>query len=320
MATAPPISATTSMASTRSATPPRRWPGRAARARRRDGAMSAGAAVAKPRRSLWRAGRDRRARRDDGQSRRANSSPRSDARASPLGLAAMDRLRLRISRPTAPRLGRQLHASCSFSTSRRRWRAAIGPASSAGAPMRRPFAARSRRAGAPSAAEMDLVLHRERLAHFAGRYERRRLPNCPTGRWSSGAGAPTRCAGTNCCHGAFSAMASLRRARGTVRVLTPPSSVAALAAGYRPLWADAFLKHGTGIDERRGMWVGGRRLLLALVAAIGSRPAARSRWRRSMRGSTARSRRYGSIPRRWSPRSTRIAPATDLGRCGSTLR
>ena len=29
-----------------------------------------------------------------------------------------------------------------------------------------------------------------------------------------------------------------------VRVLTPPSSVAALAAGYRPLWADE-LKNGT---------------------------------------------------------------------------
>ena len=94
-------------------------------------------------------------------------------------------------------------------------------------------------------------------------------------------------------------------------MLTPPSSVAALAAGYRPLWADAF-DQGTGhAMSAGGMWVGRRRLLLALVVALalagcGEEPLAPldARLDRYAR------RRCGSIPKRSPRRSTPIAPAT----------
>ena len=44
--------------------------------------------------------------------------------------------------------------------------------------------------GAPSAAEMDFVLHRERLAHFAGRYEEASLAELPDGTMVERAGRP----------------------------------------------------------------------------------------------------------------------------------
>ena len=50
-----------------------------------------------------------RARRADGQSRRALPSPRPDARPPPLGVAAMDLVPVRVPGPPSQRLGRQLH-------------------------------------------------------------------------------------------------------------------------------------------------------------------------------------------------------------------
>jgi hypothetical protein len=95
--------------------------------------------------------------------------------------------------------------------------------------------------GAPSAAEMDFVLHRERLAHFAGRYEEASLAELPDGTMVERAGRPYAARGRQLLPWSFLGYGVPEARSGErVRVLTPPSSVAALAAGYRPLWADAF--------------------------------------------------------------------------------
>jgi hypothetical protein len=97
------------------------------------------------------------------------------------------------------------------------------------------------REGAPSAAEMDLALHAERLDHFAGRFPTRPLAELPDGAMIERAGRPYAVRGDALLPWGFAGYgAPERRTTETVRVLTPASSVAALAAGYRPLWPDAF--------------------------------------------------------------------------------
>jgi hypothetical protein len=95
--------------------------------------------------------------------------------------------------------------------------------------------------GKPSAAEMDLALHAERLDHFAGRFDARPLAELPDGAMIERAGRPCAVRGDALLPWSFLGYgAPERRTTETVRVLTPASSVAALAAGYRPLWPDAF--------------------------------------------------------------------------------
>jgi hypothetical protein len=100
--------------------------------------------------------------------------------------------------------------------------------------------------GAPKAAEMDLVLHGERLAHFAGRYQEAQLGGLPDGAMVERGGRPYAVRGNQLLPWSFFGY-GVPEARSVerVRVLTPRASVAALAAGYRPLWADAF-DNGTG--------------------------------------------------------------------------
>ncbi len=95
--------------------------------------------------------------------------------------------------------------------------------------------------GAPKAAEMDLVLHRERLAHFAGRFEEAQLAELPDGAMVERAGRPYAVRGNRLLPWSFFGYGVPEaRSAERVRLLTPRASVAALADGYRPLWADAF--------------------------------------------------------------------------------
>jgi hypothetical protein len=90
----------------------------------------------------------------------------------------------------------------------------------------------------PRAGEMDAVLHRERLDGCAKRLHRRAIDDLPDGAviaWQQGACAvrgnsllPWTPAGY--------AARQPRTGFGTVDVLTPPSTLAVLAAGYRPQW------------------------------------------------------------------------------------
>jgi len=90
----------------------------------------------------------------------------------------------------------------------------------------------------PRAGEMDEVLHRERLDGRAKRRHRRAIDDLPDGAviaWEQGAFAvrgnsllPWTAAGY--------AARQRRPGSGTVDVLTPPSILAVLAAGYRPQW------------------------------------------------------------------------------------
>jgi hypothetical protein len=95
--------------------------------------------------------------------------------------------------------------------------------------------------GRTSAAAIDRRLHRERLAHFAGRFEARALDELSDGVMVERAGAPFAVRGDALLPWSFFGYgASEPRPRAArVRVLTPPSIVRALAAGYRPRWAEA---------------------------------------------------------------------------------
>jgi hypothetical protein len=95
--------------------------------------------------------------------------------------------------------------------------------------------------GRTSAAAIDRRLHRERLAHFAGRFEARALDELSDGVMVERAGAPFAVRGDALLPWSFFGYgASEPRPRAArVRVLTPPSIVRALASGYRPRWAEA---------------------------------------------------------------------------------
>jgi hypothetical protein len=101
---------------------------------------------------------------------------------------------------------------------------------------RRAFAA----GGAPSAAEMDAVLHRERLAEVPGGAGERPLAELPDGAMIERNGRPYAVRGAALLPWSFFGYSAPepRPAQTIVRVLTPPAIVAALAAGYRPKWAE----------------------------------------------------------------------------------
>ena len=111
---------------------------------------------------------------------------------------------------------------------------------------RRADALAFRRAVSPdrilTAAGIDLALHRERLAHLAGRFEERPLGQLPDGAMVEIGGRPYALRGETLLPWGFFGYGEVERRSGrehqAVRVLTPASSLAGLAAGYRPLWAD----------------------------------------------------------------------------------
>ena len=101
---------------------------------------------------------------------------------------------------------------------------------------RRAFAA----GGERSAPEMDAVLHRERLADLPGRHSLRSLAELPDGAMVERNGRPYAVRGAALLPWSFLGYgaAEPRPADEKTRVLTPPAIVAALAAGYRPRWAE----------------------------------------------------------------------------------
>lgn len=101
---------------------------------------------------------------------------------------------------------------------------------------RRAFAA----SGRPSAAEMDGVLHRERLANPLGRRLERPIAELPDGAMIERNGRPYAVRGATLLPWSFFGYgaAEARPDDVGVRVLTPPAVVAALVAGYRPRWAE----------------------------------------------------------------------------------
>jgi hypothetical protein len=88
------------------------------------------------------------------------------------------------------------------------------------------------------AATMDRVLHAERLDGKAKRLQRLKIDALPDGTMiAAGADAFAVRATRLLCWTPSGYAGSQRRPHGTqVDVLTPPSIVAVLAAGYRPLW------------------------------------------------------------------------------------
>ncbi len=94
--------------------------------------------------------------------------------------------------------------------------------------------------GAPSAPKMDAVLHRERLADLPGRHSVRPLAELPDGVMVERNGRPYAVRGAAFLPWSFfgCGAAEPRPVHEKACVLTPPAIVAALAAGYRPRWAE----------------------------------------------------------------------------------
>jgi hypothetical protein len=101
---------------------------------------------------------------------------------------------------------------------------------------RRAFAA----GGAPSAPEMDAVLHRERLADLPGRHRMRPLAELPDGAMIERNGRPYAVRGAALLPWSFFGYGAPdpRPADANARLLTPPAIVDALRAGYSPRWAE----------------------------------------------------------------------------------
>lgn len=94
--------------------------------------------------------------------------------------------------------------------------------------------------GAPRGADaMDAVLHRERLDGASRRLSRMRAGSLPDGAFFARDGRAFAVRGGAASPWSFGGYGppETLAADEAVDVLTPPSSVAALAAGYRPLWA-----------------------------------------------------------------------------------
>jgi hypothetical protein len=100
------------------------------------------------------------------------------------------------------------------------------------------FAGKSRRA---TAAVMDAGLHAERLAGKAKRLHRRMIDSLPDGAMIALDGEAFALRGEQMLRwkpSGYAEMHPRRRGRG-VDVLTPPSILAVLSRGYRPLWHES---------------------------------------------------------------------------------
>jgi len=97
--------------------------------------------------------------------------------------------------------------------------------------------AQAKDAAVPYAPEMDEVLHAERLADREKRTHDMRLEDLPDGVFVAMDGAAHALRGAHLLRWSESGYCErITRPRGIARVLTPPSIVAALSAGYRPHW------------------------------------------------------------------------------------
>ena len=92
--------------------------------------------------------------------------------------------------------------------------------------------------GRPGAAEMDQVLHRERLQSRAKRRHRRNIGGLPDGAFIALGDAAFAVRGDSLLRWTPQGYtARVPRPRGgTVDVLTPPAILAGLSAGYQPRW------------------------------------------------------------------------------------
>ena len=198
------------------------------------------AAAAKSRRSVRRTRRDPGARRADGQSRRPLSSPRRTLGrrrwASRQWIACVCAFKGRrrtvwgegytelffLDEPTALAAGHRPCFEC------RRVEAQA-------------FAAAFRDGASPRAAEMDAVLHRSGSRARASASSRPVLESLPDGAMIDRDGQPFAVRADALLPWSFAGYGAPRpRPRaGVARALTPPSILRALAAGYRPRWADA---------------------------------------------------------------------------------
>jgi hypothetical protein len=89
----------------------------------------------------------------------------------------------------------------------------------------------------PYAPEMDLVLQAERLSGRDKRMHAMNFADLPDGAFISLDGAALAVRGEKLLRwGESGYTGTVARPRGTANVLTPPSIVAALSAGYRPQW------------------------------------------------------------------------------------
>ena len=97
--------------------------------------------------------------------------------------------------------------------------------------------AESKRRAVPHAPEMDLVLHDERLEGRAKRTHELPIDDLPDGAFIARNEAAHAVRGSHLLRWSESGYADrIARPRGMAKVLTPPSVVGALAAGYRPQW------------------------------------------------------------------------------------
>ena len=100
--------------------------------------------------------------------------------------------------------------------------------------------ARAKGLAIPRAPEMDLVLQSERLDGRAKRRHAMRLDDLPDGTFVTLAREPDAAFALRGTHllrwGEHGYVETASRPRGMASVLTPPSIVGVLAAGYRPQW------------------------------------------------------------------------------------
>jgi hypothetical protein len=97
--------------------------------------------------------------------------------------------------------------------------------------------AKGKRTGVPYAPDMDIVLQRERLDGRAKRMHAMPIDDLPDGAFIAIEGTAFALRGKKMLRWAPSGYVETKqRPRGIATVLTPPSIVAALAAGYAPPW------------------------------------------------------------------------------------
>ena len=175
----------------------------------------------------------------DGQSRRPAASRRSDLDRKALDFEALDRLRLRVQGALARGLGQGLHRAL-FLDEPTALAAGHRPCFECRRAAAKAFLAAF--PGRPHGADpMDEALHRERVEGRMKRVWRARLGDLPEGAMIARDGRAYAVRGTALAPWSFAGYgAPLPLEPDTVAdVLTPPSTVAALAAGYRPIWAEA---------------------------------------------------------------------------------